>query len=99
VLDTNVLVAGACRHAHSAAYRVLVAVLERRVPIMLTEPIVAEYADVLARPGVRKLTGLGDRLSNVDREKLHARVTDFMSKTRNSPEPSPAEIERAIGDH
>jgi len=42
---------------------------------------------------------MGDRLSNVDREKLHTRVMDFMSKTRNSPEPSLAEIERAIGDH
>ena len=58
VLDTNVLVAGACRHEHSAAYRVLLAVLDRRVPIMLTEGIVAEYEDVLSRPGVRQLTGL-----------------------------------------
>lgn len=58
VLDTNVLVAGACRHKKSMAYRVLMAVLHRRVPLMLTEGIVAEYADVLSRPRVRKLTGL-----------------------------------------
>jgi antitoxin component of RelBE/YafQ-DinJ toxin-antitoxin module len=45
------------------------------------------------------LAMMGDRLSKVDREKLHARVMDFMSKTRNGPEPSPAEIERAIADH
>lgn len=40
------------------AYRMLMAVLEGRVPLMLTEGIVAEYADVLTRPSVRKLTGL-----------------------------------------
>ena len=58
VLDTNVLIAGACRHAGSLAYRVLMAVLEGQVQLMLTEGIVAEYADVLGRPPVRKLTGL-----------------------------------------
>ena len=63
VLDTNVLVAGACRHEDSAAYRVLMAVLERRVPIMLTEGIVAEYEDVLARSSVRRLTGLSPKQS------------------------------------
>ncbi|MDB2673640.1 putative toxin-antitoxin system toxin component, PIN family [Akkermansiaceae bacterium] len=57
-MDTNVLVAGACRHDGSLAYRVLMAVLDRQIPIMLTEGIVAEYADVLGRPAVRKLTGL-----------------------------------------
>ena len=44
------------------------------------------------------LAMMGDRLSNVDREKLHTRVMNFMSKTKNSPEPSPAEIESAIAD-
>jgi predicted nucleic acid-binding protein len=34
------------------------AVLDRQVPLMLTEGIVSEYADVLGRPAVRKLTGL-----------------------------------------
>lgn len=58
VIDTNVLVAGACRNAGSLAYRVLMAVLRRQVPLMLTEAIVAEYADVLGRPAVQKLTGL-----------------------------------------
>ena len=38
-----------------------------------------------------------DRLSNVDREKLHARVMKFMSKTQTASEPSPEEIEQAIG--
>jgi predicted nucleic acid-binding protein len=52
-----VLVAGACRHEGSLAHRVLMAVLDSQVPIMLTEGIVAEYADVLGRPAVRKLTG------------------------------------------
>ncbi len=58
VLDTNVLVAGACRHELSLAYQVLIAVLDRRIPLMLTEGITAEYEDVLARPSIRKLTGL-----------------------------------------
>lgn len=58
VLDTNVLVAGACRHEGSLAYRVLMAVLSGQVPLMLTEGIVAEYADVLGRLAVRRLTGL-----------------------------------------
>jgi len=58
VLDTNVLVAGACRHELSLAYQVLMAVLDRRIPLMLTEGIAAEYEDVLTRPSVRKLTGL-----------------------------------------
>jgi antitoxin component of RelBE/YafQ-DinJ toxin-antitoxin module len=44
------------------------------------------------------LAMMGDRLSNVDREKLHARVMNFMSKSQNSPEPSPAEIECAVAD-
>ncbi len=44
------------------------------------------------------LAMMGDRLSNVDREKLHTRVMDFMAKPRSGPEPTPTEIERAIGD-
>ena len=43
------------------------------------------------------LAMMGDRLSNVDREKMHARVKKFMSKTQPGPKPTPAEIERAIG--
>jgi predicted nucleic acid-binding protein len=35
--------------------------LEERFPIILTEPIVLEYLDVLARPAVRALTGLTRR--------------------------------------
>lgn len=58
VLDTNVLVAGACRHEESPAYQLLMAVLHRRVHLMLTEGIIAEYEDVLLRPAVRRLTGL-----------------------------------------
>jgi putative PIN family toxin of toxin-antitoxin system len=61
VMDTNVLVAGACRHESSLAYKLLLGVLEKRFPIILTEPIVLEYLDVLARPTVRALTGLTGR--------------------------------------
>lgn len=63
VMDTNVLVAGACRHESSLAYELLLGVLEARFPIILTEPIVLEYLDVLARPAVRALTGLTGRQS------------------------------------
>ena len=58
VLDTNVLVAGACRNEGSAAYRLLMQVLGGRVPLILTQPIVAEYEDVFSRPAVQRLTGL-----------------------------------------
>jgi predicted nucleic acid-binding protein len=58
VMDTNVLVAGACRHETNLACRVLLAILAGRVPLMLTEPIIAEYEDVLSRRGIRALTGL-----------------------------------------
>lgn len=61
MLDTNVLVAGACRHESSLAYEVLMGILDERFPIILTPPIVLEYQDVLARPAVRALTGLSRR--------------------------------------
>jgi putative PIN family toxin of toxin-antitoxin system len=61
VMDTNVLVAGACRHESSLAYQVLLGVLEERFPVILTESIALEYEDVLARPAVRQLTGLNRR--------------------------------------
>ena len=58
VMDTNVLVAGACRHGASRAYQVLVAILEGKIPLILTPGIVLEYQDVLQRPNVLALTGL-----------------------------------------
>ena len=42
------------------------------------------------------LAMMGDRLSNIDREQLHARVMKLMSKTRSGTEPTLAEFERAI---
>jgi predicted nucleic acid-binding protein len=75
VLDTNVLVAGACRHESSLAYELLLGVLEGWFPIILTEPIVLEYLDVLARPAIRRLTGLTRRQS----EDL---VTDLIALSR-----------------
>lgn len=41
---------------------------------------------------------LGDRLSNVDQQRLHQRVMKFMSQTRPGNEPSPEEIQKAISD-
>ena len=58
VMDTNVLVAGACRHEASRAYQVLIGVLERKIPLILTLGIALEYQDVLQRPRVLALTGL-----------------------------------------
>ncbi len=75
VMDTNVLVAGACRHESSLAYELLLGVLEERFPVILTEPIVLEYLDVLARPAIRSLTGL-------DRRQSEELVTDLISLSR-----------------
>jgi len=58
VMDTNVLVAGACRHEQSPAYRFLMGVLEGDFPLMLTPAIALEYLDVLLRPRILSLTGL-----------------------------------------
>lgn len=63
VMDTNVLVAGACRHEGSTAYRILLGVLQRSIPLMLTEPIALEYLDVLQRPRVLAVTGLNHKQS------------------------------------
>jgi predicted nucleic acid-binding protein len=75
VMDTNVLVAGACRRESSLAYQLLLGVLEETFPIILTESIVLEYLDVLARPAVRRLTRLNRRQS----EDL---VTDLVALSR-----------------
>jgi predicted nucleic acid-binding protein len=63
VLDTNVLVAGACRHEGSPAYQILLAILHRRAPLMLTEGIALEYLDVLQRSKVLALTGMTHKQS------------------------------------
>jgi putative PIN family toxin of toxin-antitoxin system len=63
VMDTNVLVAAACRHEGSAAYAVLLGVLHKRVPLMMTEAIALEYLDVLQRPRVQGVTGLSHKQS------------------------------------
>ena len=75
VMDTNVLVAGACRHEGSRAYCVLLGVLHDEIPLILTASIALEYLDVLLRPGVLALTDLS-----------HARsvdlVTDLITRSR-----------------
>jgi predicted nucleic acid-binding protein len=40
------------------AYRILLAIVQGRVPLFLTPAIALEYQDVLLRPGVLALTGL-----------------------------------------
>ncbi|MFV1991697.1 MAG: putative toxin-antitoxin system toxin component, PIN family [Acidimicrobiales bacterium] len=63
VLDTNVLVAGACRHETSHAYQVLMGVLHGQIPLMLSQAIALEYQDVLQRSRIRHLTGLNHQQS------------------------------------
>jgi predicted nucleic acid-binding protein len=58
VMDTNVLLAGACRNQGSPAYELLLAILHGRVPLMLTGAIALEYLDVLQRPRVLAVTSL-----------------------------------------
>ena len=58
VMDTNVLVAGACRREKSLAYRIVMGVLRREIPLILTAAIAWEYLDVLQRPRVLELTRL-----------------------------------------
>ncbi|HBE62194.1 MAG TPA: hypothetical protein DDX19_05385 [Rhodopirellula baltica] len=62
--------------------------------VSLNSYINATLAATIAQ--TETLAMMGDRLSNVDREKLHARVLKFMSKTQTGTEPTPAEIERAV---
>jgi len=57
-MDTNVLVAGACRREASFPYKVLTGVLREEIPLMLTVPIALEYLEVLQRRPVMELTGL-----------------------------------------
>jgi len=65
VLDTNVVVAGACRKESSRAYQLLMRVLDGQISIFLTNSIALEYADVLLRPAIRRLTGLSPTQSNL----------------------------------
>ncbi len=58
VMDTNVLVAGACRNEESRAYMLLCGVLAEQIPMILTPAIALEYEDVLVRPAILELTGL-----------------------------------------
>lgn len=62
--------------------------------VSLNSYINATLAATIAQ--TETLAMMGDRLSNVDREQLHARVMSFMSKTQSGTEPTPVDIERAI---
>ncbi len=74
-MDTNVLVAGACRREQSFAYGLLKGVLEERIPLMLTVPIAFEYTEVLQRERVMAMTGL-------DHSQSSALVTDLIALSR-----------------
>lgn len=61
VIDTNVVVSGLlAAHAASPVVRILDGMLAAVFPFALSEALLAEYRDVLARPHLRKLHGLGD---------------------------------------
>jgi len=62
--------------------------------VSLNSYINATLAATIAQ--AETLVMMGDRLSNVDREQLHARVMKFMAKTQAGTEPTPADIGRAI---
>jgi predicted nucleic acid-binding protein len=58
VMDTNVLVAAACRRENSLAHRIVMGVLLEEIPLILTEAISLEYLEVLQRPRILELTRL-----------------------------------------
>jgi len=51
VVDTNVIIAGA-RSKKGASYRILSAMVEKRLDFLLSVPLFLEYEEVLKRPGV-----------------------------------------------
>ncbi|MBS0513667.1 MAG: putative toxin-antitoxin system toxin component, PIN family [Proteobacteria bacterium] len=55
VFDTNVLVAG-LRSRRGASFRLLEMIRTRRFQLCVTVPLVMEYDDVLARPGMVPLS-------------------------------------------
>lgn len=59
VVDTNIVIAGllTARDAAPVA-RILDAMLAGRFPFVVSQPLLAEYRDVLARPRLRKAHGL-----------------------------------------
>ena len=75
VLDTNVLVAGACRHEESLAYRIMMGILRREVRLGLSAAIALEYHEVLQRPAVRELTRL-------DHEQSSELITSLIALSR-----------------
>jgi predicted nucleic acid-binding protein len=60
VVDTNVVVAGLPLAGNPLPVaRILQGMLEATLPFVVSEPLLAEYRDVLARPNVCRLHGLG----------------------------------------
>ena len=51
VVDTNVIIAGA-RSKKGASYRILSAMIEKRLDFLISVPLFLEYEEVLKRPGV-----------------------------------------------
>lgn len=59
IVDTNVVVAGLLTaNDASPVARILDGMLAAAFPFVLSEALIAEYRDVLVRPGLRKLHGL-----------------------------------------
>ena len=68
--------------------------LARQQGVSLNSYINATLAATISQ--AETLAIMGNRLSSIDQEQLHARVLKFMSKTRGGTEPKLSEIERAI---
>ena len=51
VVDTNVIIAGA-RSKKGASYRILSAMIEKRLDFLISVPLFLEYDEVIKRPGV-----------------------------------------------
>ena len=59
IVDTNVVVAGLLTgNEASPVVRILDGMLAAAFPFVLSEALIAEYRNVLVRPGLRKLHGL-----------------------------------------
>ena len=62
--------------------------------VSLNSYINATLAATIAQ--AETLAMFGERLSDVDQERLHLRVIKFMSKSRTGAEPTPDEVARVI---
>src|SRR5690349_10848078 len=61
VVDTNVLISGYFKSTKSYTCRVFEYWKEKRYDIVVSEPLIQEYHDVLIRPHIQALSGTDER--------------------------------------